>query len=55
MWMGRNVCNCIGEVSYGEINYSVDLLVHCEHVGMIMNRANIKMASALSIPSVVRV
>jgi len=33
MCMGRKVSNCIGEVSYGQINYSVDVLVRCEHDG----------------------
>jgi len=29
--MERKVSNCIGQVSYGQINYSVDVLVRCEH------------------------
>jgi len=31
--MERKVSNCIGQVSYGQINYSFDVLVCCEHDG----------------------
>ena len=33
MRMGHSVSSCIGDMSYGSIKYSVDVLVRCKHTG----------------------